>query len=172
MIVGNGDIANALKDGNLDRDDVTFFASGVSNSKETSRAEFMREYELLKEYSMCGLHLVYFSSLSIYYSDSDYAAHKRTMEYEIQKIFKTFSIFRIGNIAWGNNPNTIINYFKSEFNSGRQPVLQDAYRHVISKDEFVYWIKKLNLNARDFINIPGEFIHVNEIWRRIQNGQY
>lgn len=172
MIVGNGDIANALKDGNLDRDDVTFFASGVSNSKETSRAEFMREYELLKEYSKCGLHLVYFSSLSIYYSDSDYTAHKRSMEYEIQRLFTHFSIFRIGNIKWGANPNTIINYFKSEHAAGRTPELQDTYRHIISKTEFVYWMKKINLKARDFINIPGEFVHVNEIWRRVVNGAY
>ena len=172
MIIGSGDIAKTLKEESLDRDDVIFFASGVSNSKETGRGQFMREYDLLCEYAKCGLHLVYFSSLSIYYSDSDYAAHKRSMEYEIQKLFKNFSIFRIGNIAWGHNPNTIINYFKAEFDSGRQPILQDTYRHIITKDEFVYWIKKINLNARDFINIPGEFVHVNEIWRRVVDGVY
>jgi hypothetical protein len=172
MIVGKGDMAQTLIEAGLDRDDVTFFASGVSNSKETSRAEFMREYDLLAECSKCGLHLVYFSSLSIYYSDSDYAAHKRSMEYEIQRLFKNFSIFRIGNISWGNNPNTIINYFKAQHASGKTPELRDEYRHVISKPEFIYWIKKINLSARDFINIPGEFIHVNEIWRRVQNGEY
>lgn len=172
MVVGNGDIAKTLIEEGLDRPDITFFASGVSNSKETSRAEFMREYELLAEHSKCGLHLVYFSSLSIYYSESDYAAHKRSMEYEIQRLFNNFSIFRIGNIEWGSNPNTIINFFKSEHTAGRIPELQDTYRHIISKAEFVYWMKKINLSARDFINIPGEFIHVNEIWRRIQNGQY
>jgi hypothetical protein len=172
MVIGNGDIAKTLIEEGLDRDDVTFFASGVSNSQETSRAAFMREYELLAEHSKCGLHLVYFSSLSIYYSKTDYAAHKRSMEYEIQRLFNTFSIFRIGNISWGYNPNTIINYFKSEFDCDRTPLMQDAYRHVISKEEFIYWIKKISLSARDFINIPGEFIHVNEIWRRVQNGQY
>lgn len=172
MVVGKGDIAKTLIEEGLDQNDVTFFASGVSNSKETRRTEFMREYELLKEYSNCGLHLVYFSSLSIYYSDSDYAAHKRSMEYEIQRMFKTFSIFRIGNISWGNNPNTIINHFVSEYYSDRKPLLQDTYRHILSREEFVYWMKKINLNARDFINIPGEFIHVNEIWRRVQNGEY
>jgi hypothetical protein len=172
MVVGKGDIAKTIIDCGLDRDDVIFFASGVSNSKETSRAEFMREYELLAEYSKCGLHLVYFSSLSIYYSDSDYARHKRSMEYEVQRLFKTFSIFRIGNISWGNNPNTIINFFKAEHAASRTPQLRDEYRHVISQPEFIYWIKKINLNARDFINIPGEFIHVYEIWRRVQDGKY
>jgi hypothetical protein len=172
MIVGKGDIAQFLIDANLDRDDVIFFASGVSNSKETSRAQFMREYVLLAEHAKHRLHLVYFSSLSIYYSDSDYAVHKRTMEHEIQKMFKTFSIFRIGNISWGNNPNTIINHFVLEHAAGRTPELRDEYRHVISKPEFVYWIKKINLNARDFINIPGEFVNVKEIWRRVKDGKY
>jgi hypothetical protein len=172
MVIGNGDIAKTIIEGSLDRDDVIFFASGVSNSKETSKAKFMREYELLAEHSKCGLHLVYFSSLSIYYSDTDYAAHKRMMEWEIQRLFKNFTIFRIGNISWGNNPYTIINYFKAQHVVGKTPELRDEYRHVISKPEFVYWIKKINLNARDFINIPGEFIHVNEIWRRVQHGDY
>jgi len=35
MIIGNGDIGKALKD----RDDVVFFASGVSNSQETDEKE-------------------------------------------------------------------------------------------------------------------------------------
>lgn len=172
MIVGSGDIAKTLKDENLDRDDVIFFASGVSNSKEARQSEFLREGRLLAEYSRCSLPIVYFSSLSIYYSDSDYAAHKRRMEFEIQRLFKYYSIFRIGNIAWGNNPNTIINYFKAEFDCGSSPFLQDTYRHIISKEEFVYWINKIKAYSQDFINIPGEFIHVNEIWRRVQNGQY
>lgn len=172
MIVGRGDIAKTLTEEGIDRDEVIFFASGVSNSKEIGRGQFMREYDLLTEYAKCGLHLVYFSSLSIYYSDSDYAAHKRSMEYEIQRLFKNFSIFRIGNIAWGANPNTIINFFKGEHAAGRTPALQDTYRHIISRDEFVYWMKKITITSRDFINIPGEFIHVNEIWRRVQDGKY
>lgn len=172
MVIGNGDIAKTLKEESLDRDDVIFFASGVSNSKEISRAAFMREYELLAEHSKCGLHLVYFSSLSMYYSNSDYAAHKRSMEYEIQRLFNTFSIFRIGNISWGSNPNTIINHFVLEHAAGRTPELKDVYRHIITRKEFIYWMNKITLTARDFINIPGEFIHVKEIWRRVQNGQY
>jgi hypothetical protein len=161
-----------LIEAGLDREDVTFFASGVSNSKETRHEAFRREWNLLAFDVCCSTHLVYFSSLSIYYSNSDYTAHKQGMESEIQRMFKTFSIFRIGNISWGNNPSTIINYFKAQHAAGRTPELRDEYRHVISKPEFIYWIKKINLNVRDFINIPGEFIHVNEIWRRVQDGEY
>ena len=34
-IIGNGDIAMALREGGVDRDDLLFFAAGVSNSRET-----------------------------------------------------------------------------------------------------------------------------------------
>jgi hypothetical protein len=48
-IVGNGDIASALKDLNKDR--WIFFASGVSNSRETDEDEYAREMSLLLEQS-------------------------------------------------------------------------------------------------------------------------
>ena len=41
MIVGNGLIASLFYD--VDREDVIFFASGVSNSLETELSEFQRE---------------------------------------------------------------------------------------------------------------------------------
>lgn len=45
MILGNGDIASALRP--VDRPDRLFFASGVSNSSETRLSEFNRERDLL-----------------------------------------------------------------------------------------------------------------------------
>jgi hypothetical protein len=46
MIIGNGIIANAVR--SYDREDIIFFASGVSNSLETRVSEFEREFSLLK----------------------------------------------------------------------------------------------------------------------------
>ena len=60
MIVGKGDIASILND----RDDVTFFVSGVSNSSETRLEEFEREKKLLFEQNK-DICLVYFSSITI-----------------------------------------------------------------------------------------------------------
>ena len=47
MIVGNGLIANLFK--NEDRENVVFFASGVSNSLETEKSAFLREENLLRK---------------------------------------------------------------------------------------------------------------------------
>lgn len=171
MVIGAGDIAKTLIDERLDRPDVTFFASGVSNSKETEDHNFRREVNKLHRIP-CYCHVVYFSSLCIYYSDSIYADHKRAMEHRIKVEYKSNTIIRLGNITWGSNPHTIINYFKAEHAAGRTPLLQDAYRHIITREEFVYWMKQIRTGINDIMNIPGEFIHVNEIWRRVQNGEY
>ena len=48
MIVGNGLIANLFK--NEDRENVVFFASGVSNSLETEKSAFLREENLLRKH--------------------------------------------------------------------------------------------------------------------------
>ena len=62
MIVGNGSIASVLED----RDDLVFFASGVSNSSCTDEKEYERELNLLKTIPT-DKHIVYFSNLGIYY---------------------------------------------------------------------------------------------------------
>lgn len=173
MIIGNGDMAEALKP--LDRDDVLFFASGVSNSKCEDLRGFQRERDLFDgvyQANGINLHRVYFSSLSIYYSNSLYAQHKRAMEDRVTWGQWTYTIIRLGNITWGSNPNTIINHFRNCYAKGEQPDLQDTYRHVVSRQEFGYWINKIRVGENDIMNIPGEFIHVKEIWRRVQNGEY
>lgn len=171
MIVGHGDIAQTLIKEGLDQPDVTFFASGVSNSKCINPLEYLREKETLINQSTFK-HLVYFSSLCQYYSDSTYATHKIDIERIIKRCFVSHTIIRLGNITWGNNPNTIINYFKILYAAGKVPELQDTYRHIISREEFVYWMKNIRPGINDIMNIPGEFIHVKEIWRRVQNGEY
>ena len=45
MITGSGDIASVLPN----REDLHFFASGVSNSQETRESEYEREEDLLLE---------------------------------------------------------------------------------------------------------------------------
>lgn len=172
MVIGNGDIAKALIDEGLDRPDMIFMASGVSYSGEVRKKEFDREAQMINGLGLKN-HIVYFSSLCIYYSNSAYATHKQTMEWRlINGGFKSYTLVRLGNISWGHNPNTIINYFKNEHDAGRTPLLQDAYRHIISREEFVYWMKNIRPGINDIMNIPGEMVSINEIWRRVQNGEY
>ncbi|MCU7543226.1 hypothetical protein [Riemerella anatipestifer] len=47
MIVGKGLVASLFT--NVDREDIIFFASGVSNSLEVRMEEFVREENLVRE---------------------------------------------------------------------------------------------------------------------------
>ncbi len=160
MIIGNGDIAIALPES-----DFIFFASGVSNSKETRESEFKREKDLLFDYYDLALNenkrIIYFSSLSIFYADTPYTRHKRRMEQYV-KMFPNWTILRIGNIDWGDNPFTIINYFKAQKAHGELLEVQDTYRYIINREEFLYWIGLIpDFNCE--MNIPGRRLTINQI---------
>jgi hypothetical protein len=154
-ITGHGDIASVLKD----KKGWTYFASGVSNSLETRAEEFEREKNLLYAQSP-NQHLVYFSSLSVFYKDSPYTRHKLRMEAEIKNLFQFpgYTIFRIGNITWGINPHTLINAFRNN------PALEirDEYRYIIDKDEFLYWVA-LAPDWNCEMNITGQRMSIKEI---------
>lgn len=154
MIIGHGDIASAL----TDRPDVTWFASGVSNSKCTDVGEYERERVLLLNQPL-GKHLVYFSSLCIYYGSSMYAAHKKVMELTIKHRWQSYTIVRLGNIDWGINPNTLINYLKAH----PEAEIQNTYRHIVSLDEFKYWMNLIPVGARNEMNIPGRMVFVPDL---------
>jgi uncharacterized protein YbjT (DUF2867 family) len=152
-IIGNGDIASVLKD----RLGITFLASGLSNSSNVTYADFCRERNLIERYR--NNHVVYFSSLCIYYSDSDYAKYKRELEaYVIQKC-NSYTIVRIGNISWGKNPNTLLNYMKAHPEAERR----DETRYIVDKEEFLHWIDKIRPYTNDIMNIPGKRINANEL---------
>lgn len=162
MIIGNGDVASVL----TDKRDFLFFASGVSNSQETRNEEFKREKDLL--FAQYDKHknkrLVYFSSLSILYADTPYARHKRKMEQYV-KMFPNWAIIRIGNIDWGTNPNTIINFFRNQKEKGEKPIILDTFRYVVNKDEFLYWVSMIpDFNIE--MNVPGERMTIKQIYDR------
>jgi hypothetical protein len=168
-IIGKGDIAQQLY--GVDKPFITFYASGVSNSRQKDENEFAREIELLLSQPK-DQHLVYFSSLCIYYSQSRYAQHKMQVERLIKASFATYTIVRLGNITWGRNPNTILNYFKLQNRSKITPHLEDGHRFIITEQEFSYWMQHLPIGTKNEMNIPGEMVSINEIWERVQNGQY
>lgn len=156
MIVGHGDIASVL----TDREDRLFFASGVSNSQETRKSEYEREKKLLLSQDKYR-HIVYFSSLSVFYTDTLYAQHKLRMEKLIKENFKHYTIIRIGNIDWGTNPNTLINYLRAH----PEAEIRDVYRYVIDKEEFLYWVNLIPEWPCE-MNIVGTRMKVIDIWRK------
>ncbi len=172
MIIGKGDIAQVLIESGIDMDDVIFFASGVSNSKcDNSNGEFNREINLLLQQDK-DKHLVYFSSLALHYNDSTpYAKHKRKMEAIINRFQKTYTIFRIGNITWGNNPNTIINHFKNQIANLQDLEVQDGNRYLINKEELITACKNINKSNRETIILSGRMIKISDIVEEIIQGK-
>lgn len=160
-IIGHGDIAKSLEC--VDKD-VTFFASGVSNSQETRESEYLREMKLLLSQDK-EKRLVYFSSLAVFYNDNQYTRHKRNMELIVKKVFPHYCIVRLGNITWGDNPHTLINTLHNHLVNQEPMEIQDVYRYVVQKDEFLHWINLIpDFNCE--INIPGERLKVKEIVKR------
>ena len=162
MIIGNGDIASVL----TDRVDVIYFASGVSNSSCTDWHEFQRERDLLLKQNKFQ-HLVYFSSLSIYYVKTPYTNHKRIMENLVKDNFATSTIVRLGNITWGDNPNTLINYLKNKIKNKEPYEVRDVYRYVINKEEFQHWVGMIPDWTTE-MNITGKKVNVSYIEEKLK----
>jgi hypothetical protein len=160
MIIGTGDIASILND----RDGAIFFAAGVSNSSETRESEFYREYELLdkQDTDKC---IFYFSSISIddLSKNSQYIAHKRKMELLIKSNFQNYNIIRIGNIMWGTNPNTFINYIKNKIKNGEPVEIKDEYKYMIEKEQLVLLTDNLPLIGQNQISVFGKMAKVKEL---------
>jgi hypothetical protein len=159
MIIGNGDLSSAIKD----REDRLYFVSGVSNSSETRTSEFLREVRLLQEQGN-KRHLVYFSSISALNGDSMYHKHKRAME-NLVKTFPHYTIVRLGNITWGNNPHTLINGLRNKIKNGELIEIRDEYRYLVDKDELQYWLDLIPAWNCE-IMIPGKRMKVIEVLQK------
>ncbi len=159
-IVGDGDIAEVLQE----KEGVLYFASGVSNSQETRESEYQREKDLLLSQSRAQ-RLVYFGSLSIFYGENRYTQHKREMEELVVDNFPQYCIVRIGNITWGDNPNTLINHLKNKLANEEPLEIRDVERYVVDQDEFMHWISLIpDFNCE--INIPGNRMKVKDIFNK------
>lgn len=163
MVIGHGDIASAIQD----REDRVFFASGVSNSTETRESEYQREIDLLMSQDKVR-HIVYFSSLLVFYSDTRYAQHKRYVEGLIKENFEHYTIMRLGNIAWGKNPNILINFIRNKVKNNESFEIKNVYRHPLEKEEFQYWINLIpDWNCE--MSITGKLMKVEDIVKKYGN---
>jgi hypothetical protein len=160
MIIGTGDIASVLND----REGAIFFAAGVSNSSEKRESEFSREYDLLnaQDKSKC---IFYFSSITIddITKNNDYLTHKRKMEMLIKSNFENYNIIRIGNITWGTNPNTFINYIKNKIKNGETVEIKDEYKYMIDKEQLVLLTNNLPLIGQNQISVFSRMAKVKEL---------
>jgi hypothetical protein len=173
MIIGNGDIANVLKGHWFESSQfVTIFASGVSDSKCKDPAQFERERNLLLTQEK-SRHLVYFSTLSIYYpgEHNEYIQHKIRMEEIVKECFESYTIVRIGNITWGKNPNTLLNFLRLKMKKNENFEVRDEYRYLINEQEFLHWMNNIQLLRKDIISLTGNLIKVTEIVEKIKKNE-
>ena len=150
MIIGNGLIANLFREN--DRENVVFFASGVSNSLETDKSAFLREENLLRKHLTENPEkiFIYFSTCSIYDSSkngSSYVNHKLKMEQIVEELANQFLILRVSNaVGKGGNPNLLMNYLVNAFHQEKEITVHTlATRNLIDADD----VKNITLK---FIN--------------------
>lgn len=156
-IIGHGDIASVL----VDRPELLFFASGVSNSSETREGEYAREAGLLLGQDPAA-HVVYFSSLSVFYAQGRYQRHKRQMEQYVKGHFRRWCIVRLGTVTWGDNPHLLINHLRAQQAAGLRLDIQDTWRWVIGKSEFLDWMNMIPDWSCE-MNITGTMMSISQI---------
>lgn len=148
MIVGNGLIANAFR--NNDLEDVVFYASGVSNSLETDENQFRREENLIRKTldENPDKLFVYCSTCSIYDSSknaSAYVLHKLNMEHLVSTESGRYLIARVSNaVGKGGNKNTLINFLVNSIRENKMIQAHiDASRNLIDVEDVVGIIMEL-----------------------------
>ena len=180
MIIGNGLIASLFPD--YDRENVIFFASGVSNSLETRKDRFAREENLIRKtlQENPGKIFVYFSTCSIYDSSktgSDYVLHKLKMEQIIKNTVEKYLIGRVSNaVGKGGNPNLLMNYLTQAVRNGEEiNVHIAATRNLIDAEDvrniILDLLDKNDLNKIVNIAYPHNYsvIEILEIIGRFYN---
>lgn len=140
MIVGTGLIGSAFE--KYDEKEIVFFASGVSNSQEKDKNQFLREENLVRKTLSENKDklFIYFSTCSIYDSskyDSSYVLHKLHMEEIIKENSNKYLILRVSNaVGNGGNPNLLMNYLsRSIKNKDSLTIHTKATRNLIDIDD-------------------------------------
>jgi len=174
MIIGNGLIANSLKE--IDNNNFIFFGSGVSNSLSTDTKEFTREKNLLlqtiKENNFKKI--IYFSTCDVYDSskqNSLYLKHKLNMEETIKLNCKDWIIFRVSQIiGHGGNKNNLLYKLCSNVFSEYSFVLYSNYeRNLIDINVFKKIILMYLVASNKVINIANPLnIKVSELIKLIE----
>lgn len=155
-IIGSGDIASVLND----REGFIFFAAGVSNSSEVDEDQYSRERKrLIRDIEIANLselHFVYFSSIACFYKLTRYTVHKMEMELLIQQRCLHYTIIRIGNISWGTNPNTFINFIRNKKAKGEFYVIHDEWKYMLDKEDLLFVTDNLPRYGKHEISVFGD----------------
>jgi nucleoside-diphosphate-sugar epimerase len=141
MVIGNGLLAQTLS-AFKETDDVTVFASGVSNSSELNVSAFNRELNLLSLQKNNSSKLIYFSTCSVLdksAADNQYVKHKINIENFITSNFSNYLIFRLPTLVGKtNNPHTFFNSIKKSIRAAETvKVHKFAWRYLFDADDLI-----------------------------------
>ena len=170
MIVGKGLIGKNCS--SIDREDVLFFASGVSNSTCTDENEYEREIKLLEKYLNSDKKIIYFSSIDEYIINERYLTHKKKIEKIIESNTDNFIIMKIPQLIGknGNSKNFIFNISENI----KKNLSFDLYitkRSLLDVSDMVKILNHLlENNYKGFFNINYiELMDVSEIIKIVEN---
>lgn len=150
-IVGNGFLAQALKEGAWARPDVVALAAGVSSATNTSSADFDRETRLVDEVAercrATGRRLLFFSTAAagVYgavdgpgredspaHPTSAYGAHKLALERRVRDSGADHLILRLTHVVGpGQRPHQLLPSLVHQVREGRITVQRRAQRDLI-----------------------------------------
>lgn len=171
MIIGNGLIANAIKE--CDKVDVLFIAAGVSNSVDPKPEDFKREEKLvLKLLKEDYKRYFYFSTVSLAdesMTSKPYIQHKLKMEELIQQSGRSYVIIRLPNmLSIQGNPNTLVPYFyKCLLEDQKVKIQKNAHRYLLSKlqlKEMVSQLLEADVTSQIINGVRKEPISAMEIY--------
>ncbi len=145
-IIGGGLLASAFNDEEFN-ENVTIFASGVSNSLEQRPEEFLRETILLKKEIDLNNQLIYFSTCSLYLESytSMYTSHKLEMEALILNKSVNNIVIRLPQVVGNsNNKNTLLNYLSWKVYHQNEFILKSGtLRNIIDIDDIPFLLRTL-----------------------------
>jgi hypothetical protein len=175
MIVGDGLIATGFEGLKEHYSNYIIFASGVSNSKETSDNEYNREKNLvlktIKENK--NLKIIYFSSILVDITKNKYFKNKLEIENIIKKNSDNYIIFRIPQIVGKNgNPKNLVNHIKNSiFNENEITIHSNVERSLLDIDDLVSIVDYCkDKTTREILKISGiEKIKVFTLCELISN---
>jgi len=174
-IIGSGLLANGF----LARytalpADVIVFASGVSNSQESSDENFQRERKMLSLLPF-DVKLVYFSTCSIESSEkknTPYVLHKCSIENELLLRRIKPLILRLPQVVGsGGNSRNLLNFVSYSIQNNLEFDIQgSAFRNLIDVQDVVdITLMLINLNANGVMNVANPLnVSVLDIVRHLE----
>lgn len=143
MIIGRGLLATALKE--IDKDNIVFYANGISDSTIESIADGNFEAKEITGIAKqkTAKTFIYFSTIQVNAPENferPYVIHKIKMEELVKHLFPDYLIIRTSNIIGKNpwNTHTLFNYLYNTLKEGKKiSVVESASRNVLDVEHFI-----------------------------------